>query len=93
MVCRGRKREIWEKNSLGGNILVLDAAVHEGSQGAGRLLDVGSLLGDGELLEELVKNLDGLGVLGRHYGGCWGGINLDRGDVEIWSERIADPNV
>jgi hypothetical protein len=54
---------------LGRNILILDAAVDEVGQLVGRLLDVGSILGDGELLEKLVKNLDGLSVLGRHVVG------------------------
>lgn len=55
---------------LGGGILVLDATVDERGNLSRRLLDVGSLLGDSELLEELVKDLDGAGVLGRHIGGC-----------------------
>jgi hypothetical protein len=53
-------------NLLGGNILIFDAAVDEAGKLVGRLLDVGSVLGDSELLEELVKDLDGLSVLGRH---------------------------
>lgn len=56
------KQKSWQ-NSLGGNILVLDAAVQERSQRGGRLLDLRSLLGDGELLHELIQNLDG-----RHFG-------------------------
>lgn len=58
---------------LGGGVEVLDATVDEGSERSGRLLDGIGLLGDGELLHELVENLDALGVLGgdlggRHYG-------------------------
>ena len=53
---------------LAGDVLVLDTAVDETGQLVGRLPDVGRLLGDGELLEELVKDLDGLSVLGRHDG-------------------------
>lgn len=54
------------ENLLGGNILILNAAIDEAGQLVGRLLDVSRLLGDGELLEELIKDLEGLSVLGRH---------------------------
>ena len=58
----------------GGGLEVLDAAVDEGGDGASRLLDGVGLLGDGELLHQLIEHLDALGVLGgglgrRHYGG------------------------
>ncbi len=57
---------------LGGGLEVLNAAVDEGSERSGGLLDGVGLLGDGELRHELVKDLDALGVLGgggggRHY--------------------------
>jgi hypothetical protein len=51
---------------LGRDILILDAAVDEASEGVGGLLDLGRVLGHGELLEELLKHLGGLSVLGRH---------------------------
>ena len=54
-------------NLLGRDSLVLNTAVDEAGELVGRLLDSSSGLGDGELLEELVKNLDGAGVLGRHF--------------------------
>ena len=54
---------------LGGGVEVLNAAVDEGSQRSGRLLDGVGLLGDGELRHELVENLDALGVLGLGSGG------------------------
>lgn len=57
-----------DSNLLGGDVLVLNAAVDERSQGGGSVLDAGGLLGDGELLHELVKNLDGSSVLG-HFDG------------------------
>lgn len=56
---------------LDGSILALDGAVDELGKSVGRLLDVRSLLGDGELLHQVVKDLDGLGVLlGSHGDGC-----------------------
>ena len=59
-------------NSLVRDILVLDTAVDEAGNLARGLLDGGGLARDAELLEELVKDLDGLGVLGRHLVGFWG---------------------
>lgn len=58
------------RDSLGGDSLVVDAAVDERGQLVGRLPDVGSILGHSELLEELVQDLDALLILGRHLGGC-----------------------
>lgn len=45
------------KNSLVGNVLIFDTAVDKAGQLVGGLLDVSRLLGDGELLEELIKDL------------------------------------
>lgn len=59
-----------DRDLLGGDSLVFDAAVDEASELGGSTLDLSSVGGDGELLEELVKHLDGLSVLGRHDGGC-----------------------
>ena len=62
--CLGR--EIG-RGLLGRGSLVLDAAVDEAGQSSGGLLDLRSLLGNGELLHQVVKDLDGLSVLlGRH---------------------------
>lgn len=52
--------------SLVGNRLVANAAVDERGQLVGGLLDIRSILGHGELLEELVQDGDRLSVLGRH---------------------------
>lgn len=59
---------------LGGGVEILNTTVDERSDRTGRLLDGIGLLGDGELLHQLIKNLDALGVLGgdlssggRHY--------------------------
>lgn len=57
-------------HSLVRDVLVLNATVDEAGNAVRGLLDVGSLLRDGELLEELVKDLDGLSVLGRHLERC-----------------------
>ena len=43
---------------LVGDSLVINAAVDERGDLAGSLLDGSPVLGDGELLEELVQNLD-----------------------------------
>lgn len=59
------------QNLLGRDVLVLNATVHEGRKGSGSILDGGGVLGDGELLHELIQNLEGLRVLGRH---CEGGF-------------------
>lgn len=49
-------------------VKILDATVDERRNGGGSLLDGVGILGDGELLHELIKHLDALGVLlGRHY--------------------------
>lgn len=61
-------RAKYRRDSLVRDVLVLNATVDEAGKGVGRLLDSRSLLGDGELLEQLVKDLDGLSVLGRHLG-------------------------
>lgn len=63
-----------KKNLLGGHSLVLNATVDEARELVGRLLDISGVLGDGELLEELVKNLDGLSVFGSHFVGIFGGL-------------------
>jgi hypothetical protein len=63
---RPSKNHVIDSNSLVRDVLVLDATVDESSNLDRGLLDVRGLLGDGELLEELVKDLDGLSVLGRH---------------------------
>ena len=56
-------------NLLGRSVTILDAPVDERGDRSGRLLDGIALLGDGELLHQLVKNLDALGVLGSdHFG-------------------------
>lgn len=58
-------------NLLRGRGLVLDAAVHEARKVGRGLLDGSSLLGDGELLHELVEHLDGLLVLSHGDGWLW----------------------
>lgn len=50
-------------DSLDGSIKVLDATVDERGNSGGSLLDGIGLVGDGELLHELIKNLEALGVL------------------------------
>ena len=56
-----------ELGLLGRGGLVLNATVDEAGQSSGGLLDLRSLLGDGELLHQVIKDLDGLSVLlGRH---------------------------
>lgn len=53
---------------LGGHIEVNNVAVDEGCQIVGSGLDGVSLLGDGELLDELLERLEALGgLLGRHF--------------------------
>ncbi|KAH8688158.1 hypothetical protein BGZ61DRAFT_39494 [Ilyonectria robusta] len=84
-VCKGGAGS-GQRYSLGGDSLVLDATVDERGQLVGRLLDGGGFLGHGELLEELVQDLDALSVLGRHLGGCldffffWRGIRKRKSD-------------
>ena len=51
----------------GGGITVLNATVDEGGEGSRSFLDGIGLLGDGELLHQLIEHLGALGVLGRHY--------------------------
>jgi len=58
-----------EQNLLLGDGLVINAAIDEASELSSGLLDVRRLLGDGELLEELVQDLEGLGTFVRHVGG------------------------
>lgn len=62
----------FDMDLLGGSSLVLDAAVHEARKVGRGLLDGSSLLGDGELLHELVEHLDGLLVLSHGDGWCVG---------------------
>lgn len=57
-----------EQNLLLGDGLVINAAIDEASELSSGLLDVRRLLGDGELLEELVQDLEGLGTFVRHVG-------------------------
>jgi hypothetical protein len=57
------------KDLRAGDGLVLNTTIDERSDLGRGLLDVGSLLGDVELLEELLKDLDGTSVLGRHLVG------------------------
>lgn len=56
-------------NLLLGDGLVINAAIDEASELSSGLLNVRRLLGDGELLEELVEDLEGLGTFVRHIGG------------------------
>lgn len=56
-------------NLLLGDGLVINAAIDEASELSSGLLNVRRLLGDGELLEELVQDLEGLGTFVRHIGG------------------------
>lgn len=79
------KRE-WKKmarkihNLLLGGILVLDAAVDEGSQGSGGLLGLSGVLAHGELGHQLVQHLEGLSVL---LGGHLGGVRRETCGVEV----------
>lgn len=45
------------------SVLVLDATVDERRQGRRGVLGGSRVLGDGEVLEQVVQNLQGLGVL------------------------------
>jgi hypothetical protein len=54
---------------LCGGFLIFDRAVDERCQLGRCLLSGDSILGDGKLLHQRVKDLDRLGVFGRHLGG------------------------
>ena len=58
-----RANEAGECCLLCGSVLVLNATVDKGRKSRGGVLDGTGILGDGELLHELIEHLDALSVL------------------------------